>query len=94
MNETRYNEETGCYDIVIRFPFSTKAIDELTKIHGIDGTDGLIAIACEECLLLFAKELAKTGVDKKLIAKEVMGRGAGRIPITMALGIKTNYETL
>ena len=87
MNETAYNEETGCYDLVIRFPFSTKAVDELTKIHGIDGTDGLVAIACEECLLQFAKEMAKTGVDKKLIAEEVMARGAGRIPVANALGI-------
>jgi len=87
MSETRFNAELDRWDLVVKIPFSNTFMEELKAIHGIDGTKELISIAFEECLELFAVELAKTGVDKNLIAKAACERGCGTIPIGKALGL-------
>ena len=87
MNETRFNAELNRWDLVVEIPFSNAAMEELKDIHGIDGTKELLSIAFEGCMERFAVELAKTGVDKNLIAKAACERGCGRIPIGKALGL-------
>ncbi len=87
MSETRFNEALNRWDLVVEIPFSNAAMQELKDIHGIDGTKELISIAFEGCMERFAVELAKTGVDKNLIAKAACERGCGKIPIGKALGL-------
>lgn len=87
MSEARYDENLDRWELEFKMFFSTQVMDRMKAISGIDGTSGFIAVACEECLEQFAVALAKTGVDKNLIADEVCSRGAGKVPIGIALGL-------
>ncbi len=87
MSETHFDEKTNRWELHTKLFFSATAMAEMKSIHGIDGTEGLVSIAFEEAIEAFAKELAKTGVDKNIIAKMACERGCGKIPIGKALGL-------
>lgn len=87
MSETHFDEKHDRWEVHTKMFFSASAMDELKSIHGIDGTEALVSIAFEEAIEQFAKELAKCGVDKNIIAKVACERGCGKIPIGNALGL-------
>lgn len=93
MSETRYNEDRDCWEVVTRIKFESEAsISEMQDLHGVEATKQLVSSACETNLIMFARELAKTGVDKNLIAEQIVAHGVDKDTVGIALGLD-NPET-
>ncbi len=86
MSETRYNEETDHWEVVTKLKFSGEGVvSGLKELHGVAVAKDLVGFACEEALVQFGRELAKTGVDKNLIAEQIIARGVDKAVVGAAL---------
>lgn len=88
MSETRYDEENDSWEVVAKLKFAgEKTLNNLKDLHGVGVVNELVSAICEDALIQFARELAKTGVDKNLIAAEVIARGVDKKTVGIALGL-------
>lgn len=65
----------GRHEVNIKFMFNVAALEELETLYGLDGKKELLHFACNECLIQFAKQISKLGIDPNLVAEEVISRG-------------------
>ncbi len=87
MSETRYDKKTDRWEVVVKMNICTGTIKNLQDEFGVDAKKEVVTGACEMLLITFAREMAKTGLDKNLIAAEVIARGVDKTQVGIALGL-------